>query len=185
MECSEFLALSSEFRDGRVRADVAGEVEAHLASCPVCRRYGVALEQGVDLLRALPEMDVPDDFKARLTHRIYHVEDGSRIAQETLGSGATTLSVLAVAVVLAFAAWTPRAGFRGPSLELPAVVVTAPPQRTFTPEHRRSTFPRGPSIFTTAEFEDGPWGDTHRLLFEYSSLSARRRSAILSGVGIQ
>jgi hypothetical protein len=130
-------------------------------------------------------MDVPGDFRARLTHRIYHLEDGPSIARESLGSGATTLAVLAVALLLGFAAWAPRADRGTGTLELPAVVVGPPTLRTFTARHRRSTFPRGPSFFTTAEFQDGPWGDTHRILFEYSSLSERRRSAVLSEIGIQ
>lgn len=185
MECSEYEAVSSEFRDGRTRQQLSKEIEAHLAVCPRCRRYAVALEEGVRLLRNLPDLDVPEDFRARLTHRIYHVEDGASIARETLGSGATTLSVVAVALLLALAAWTPKAGGVRPSVELPAVVVATPPAPSFAPAPRRSTFPRGPSVFTRAGFQDGPWGDPHRVLFEYSSLSERRRSTVLSSVGIQ
>jgi hypothetical protein len=185
MQCSEFLILSSEFRDGRSGGSLEGEWEAHLAACPRCRRYQDALEKGVDLLRSLPSLDVPDDFQPRLSHRIYHIEDGASIARETLGSGATTLSVVGVAVLLAFAAWTPRAGIVGPSLELPAVVVDTPPARSFTPGPRRSTFPRSSSFFTTADFQDGPWGDTHQVLFEYSSLSGRHRNPAISRMGVQ
>jgi hypothetical protein len=133
----------------------------------------------------LPVLDVPDDFKPRLSHRIFHIEDGANIAKETLGSGATTLSIMAVAVLLAFTAWTPRAGETVPSLELPPIVVAGPPARSFTPGPPRSTFSRSPSFFTTADFQDGPWGDTHQLLFEYSTLSGRRRGPALSRVGIQ
>ena len=185
MECSQFLALSSDFLDGRIGADLSDEMTGHLAVCESCRRYHSALEQGVDLLRALPDLDPPEDFKARLTHRIYHIEDGPRIARESLDSGATTLSVVAVALLLGLAAWIPRADLGGKAVELPPVVVRSPATETFTPRHRRPTFPRGPSVFTTADFQDGPWGDTHRLLFEYSSLSERRRSAVLSAIGIQ
>jgi len=185
MQCSEYLALSSEFRDGRTKRYLAGEIEAHLTVCPRCRLYRSTLERGVDLLRALPVLDVPDDFKPRLSHRIFHIEDGANIAKETLGSGATTLSIMAVAVLLAFTAWTPRAGGTVPSLELPPIVVAGPPARSFTPGPRRSTFSRSPSFFTTADFQDGPWGDTHQLLFEYSTLSGRRRGPTLFRVGIQ
>ena len=185
MQCAEYLALSSEFRDGLTKDPQMGEIEAHLASCPDCRRYHLALKRGVDLLRSLPDLDVPDDFKPRLTHRIYHLEDGATISKETHGSGATTLSVMALAVLFAVIAWAPRAGADEPSVELPPVVVGGPPLRTFTPSPRKSTFPRIPSFFTTADFQDGPWGDTHQLLFEYSSLSERRRGPSLSRVGIQ
>ena len=185
MECSEFLALSSEFRDGRTREVEARDMEAHLASCPGCRQYRDALEKGVGFLRALPSLEVPEDFKPRLSHRIYHMEDSAGLARETLGSGATTLSVMAVALVLALAAWAPRAGTVVPSVELPALVVGAPRARIFTSAPQWSTFSRDPSFFTTADFQDGPWGDTHQLLFEYSSLSERRRGLALTRVGIQ
>jgi len=185
MQCSEYLALSSEFRDGRIKGNLEIEVEAHLADCLRCRRHQDALERGVDLLRALPALEVSEDFKPRLSHRIYHIEDGASIAKETLGSGATTLSVGAVAILIALAAWTPKTGGMEPAVVLPAVVVQAPPARSFTPSPRRSTFSKGPSLFTTTDFQDGPWGDTHQVLFEYSSLSERRRSPALSRVGIQ
>jgi len=185
MKCSEYLSISSEFRDGRTQAGVATEIEAHLASCPVCHRHQAALREGVDLLRSLPDLDVPPDFKARLEHRIFHIEDGAIIAREAVGSGATTLAVVGVALLLALAAWAPRVGILEPALELPVVVVSAPPPRTFTPGPRRPTFPGGPSVFTTAGFQDGPWGDTHQILFNYSSLSERRRSSVLTGVGVQ
>lgn len=185
MQCSEFQVLSFEARDGRIDGNREGELEIHLAACPRCRRFQDALEKGVELLRSLPSLDVPDDFRPRLSHRIYHIEDGASIARETLGSGATTLSVVGVAILLAFAAWTPRTGIGGTSLELPAVVVDQPPARSFTPSHRRPTFPRRPSFFTTADFQDGPWGDAHRVLFQYSSLSGRYRNPSLSRMGIQ
>jgi len=185
MQCSEFQVLSFEARDGRIDGNREGELEIHLAACPRCRRFQDALEKGVELLRSLPSLDVPDDFRPRLSHRIYHIEDGASIARETLGSGATTLSVVGVAILLAFAAWTPRTGIGGTSLELPAVVVDQPPTRSFTPSHRRPTFPRRPSFFTTADFQDGPWGDAHRVLFQYSSLSGRYRNPSLSRMGIQ
>ena len=185
MQCSEFLILSSEVRDGRMDGNLEGEFEAHLARCSRCRRYQDALEKGVGLLRSLPSLDLPEDFPHRLKHRIYHIEDAAGIARETLGSGATTLSVVGVAILLAFAAWTPRTGLVGTSVELPAVVVDAPPTRSFTPGPRRSTFSRSRSFFTTAEFQDGPWGDTHQVLFEYSSLSGRHRNPAISRMGIQ
>jgi len=185
MLCSEFLVLSSEFRDGEPGRPLEGELLAHLQACPGCRRYQVSLEKGVDLLRSFPTLNLAEDFKPRLSHRIYHLEDGAGISRDALGSGATTVSVLAVAVLLALAAWTPRSGVVPTSLDLPAVVVGVPPARSFTPSPRRSNFSRSPSFFTSADFQDGPWGDTHQLLFEYSSLSERRRALVLSRVGIQ
>jgi hypothetical protein len=144
------------------------------------------LERGVDLLRSLPGLDVPGDFHARLAHRIYHLEDGAKIARETVGSGATTVSVMAVAILIALAAWTPKASIEdGPTVRLPAVIAVAPPATSFPRGVQRSTFPGRLSAFTKADFQDGPWGDTHQVLFQYSSLSERRRHAALAGVGTQ
>ena len=185
MQCSEYLTRSSEFRDGRTDDKLTGEIEAHLAVCRQCRRYRNALDRGVELLRSLPSLEVPRDFRPRLSHRIFHLEDGAAIAKEAHGSGATTLSVMAVAILLSFIAWTPRPGAPRDTLDLPAIVVTGPPVGDFTPSPRRPTFTRSTSFFTTADFQDGPWGDTHRLLFEYSVLSERRRSPTVSRTGIQ
>jgi len=184
MKCLDFLAGSSELLDGRIQGDEQGEMEDHLSGCPRCRQYHSTLEQGLDLLRRLPSLDVPEDFHPRLDHRIYHIEDGASISRETLGSGATTISVIAVAAFLAFVAWAPN-GIREAVVELPTIVVARPPAEAFTPRPRRPTFSQGPSLFTTADFQDGLWGDTHQLLFEYSSLSGRRRGQALSRVGLQ
>ena len=185
MDCSEYLALASEFRDGRVREHLVNGIQAHLDSCPLCNRHRSTLERGVDLLRALPGLEIPGDFHGRLAHRIYHLEDGASIARETVGSGATTVSVLAVAVLIALAAWTPRASMDGPRIELPAVIVAAPSATSFPRGFQRSTFSGRLSAFTTADFQDGPWGDTHQVLFQYSSLSERRRHGAPAGLGTQ
>jgi anti-sigma factor RsiW len=185
MKCFDFLARSSELLDGRIQGDELGEMEDHLSGCPRCRQYHSTLEQGLALLRRLPSLDVPEDFHPRLDHRIYHIEDGANLTREALGSGATTISVLAVAALLAFVAWTPRAGVGEAVVELPTIVVVRPPAAAFTPRPRRPNFPQGPSLFTTANFQDGLWGETHQLLFEYSSLSGRRRGQTLSRAALQ
>ena len=185
MDCSEFLARSSEWLDGRISPEEHEAMEVHASRCPECQRYGRTLAKGLELLRSLPPIEVPTDFQPRLTHRIYHLADGSSIARESLGSGATTIAIMAVAALLAFVAWTPRVGNSGAGLELPAIVVARPPAPTFTPRPRRPTFSRGSSLFTSVDFQDGLWGDTHQTLFEYSSLSGRRRGSSLSRVGLQ
>lgn len=185
MHCSEYLALFSDFRDGRTEEAQSREIEEHLRVCPRCEEHFSAVERGVSLLRSVPEVDLPPDFHPRLRHRLFHLHDSARIATESLGSGATTLAVLAVAAVLAIAAWAPRAGAGPATVELAPLVVAAPATDSFTPAPRASTFFRDPSFITRVDFQDGPWGDTHQLLFEYSSLSERRRSTPLTRIGIQ
>lgn len=186
MDCSEYLEHASEFLDGRAEESLAGRIDGHLSRCPRCRRHNTILEEGLRLLQTLPEIDIPSDFQPRLDHRIFHLEDGSSLAREHLGSGVTAVSVLTMAVLMAFAAWTPRmSGSDRTALELPAVVVNERPERSFTPRARPPTFSRGLSLFTTADFQEGVWGDTHQLLFEYSSLSARRRGPGLTRTGLQ
>lgn len=185
MDCSEYLEHASEFLDGRIEGPLALELEAHLSECPSCRRHHTTMERGLHLLRSLSKIEVPSDFRPRLAHRIYHIEDGSSIARESLGSGATTASVVAIAVLLAVVAWTPRGGAPEVSLEFPAVMVAGPPAQFSAPEARAPGFSRGSSFFATADFQEGVWGDSHRILFEYSSLSDRRREQALSRLGLQ
>jgi len=185
MDCSEYLEHASEFLDGRVEEGRARELEAHLSQCPRCRQYRTILEEGLHLVQSLPAVDLPADFRSRLKHRIFHIEDGAAIARESLGSGAATAAVLSMTILMVLAAWAPLMGGDVPALELPAVVVARPPAETFTPTPRAPTFSRGLSFFTTADFQEGVWGDTHQILFEYSSLSQRRRGTFLSRVGLQ
>ncbi len=185
MDCAEYLARASEHLDGVLEKSLNLEVEAHLAECAACRGYHHTLTKGVSLFRSLPDLDPPGDFNPRLQHRIYHLEDGARIAGESLGSGVTTAAVLAMAFLFTVVAWSPRLAADRVAVELPAVVVARPPSASFTQRGRRPTFSRSPSLFSTAEFRDGIWGDPHQLLFEYSPLSQRHRGRMLSRTGVQ
>ena len=164
---------------------MAGKLEAHLSECPKCRRYSEALLAGRDLIRSLPSLDVPSDFRPRLDHRIFHIEDGKSIARQSMGTGATTVSVLAVAVLVALSAWAPVLQLLDSQVELPPVIVAEPTLPSFTPEEPKPTFPRNLPIFTTTEFQDGIWGDSHDLLREYSPIGERRRNQALLRVGIE
>jgi hypothetical protein len=70
-------------------------------------------------------------------------------------------------------------------VDLPAVVVATPSPPSFRPVSGSPTFPRTFPLHRTGEFQDGIWGDTHTLLFEYSSLSERRRDLDLVRTGTQ
>ncbi len=158
MDCQLYLAQFSEFFDGRAEPGVSKEMEAHRSACEACRRYSEIVKAGGNLLRALPPLDLPGDFRPRLDHRIFHVEDGASIALEdgdsnatgSMGTGATTVSVLAVAVLVALSAWAPAVHFAEPAVDLPAVVVFQRPAAPFTPARTGPTFPRNLSPFGTA-----------------------------------
>jgi hypothetical protein len=187
VDCSEYLIRFSEYFDGRASPPAEKEMTAHESECPSCEEYRSAVDAGRRLVRSLPPLEVPQDFRARLNHRIYHIEDGVSIARQTLGSGATTVAVVAMAALLAAVAWTPVFRRLPTAVELPPVVVEG--QETepgpFTSQTPSSTFSRKHSPFAADHFEDGFWGDTHQLLFEYSTFSHRRRLAEPARIGIE
>ncbi len=186
MDCQEYLRHFSDHFDGHADARISKAMEEHRSTCVRCHRYAEILIAGAGALRTLPALEVPCDFRARLDHRIFHIEDGPSIARESLGTGATTVSILAVAALLALSAWAPVVGATRPMSELPALIVEgplAPP--TSAPDSARPTFVRSRSLFVTAEFREGMWGDAHQLLREYSSLSERRRAESAVRVGSQ
>jgi predicted anti-sigma-YlaC factor YlaD len=185
MECSEFLERFSDYFDDRADAGVIAEMDEHLSRCADCRRYHRTMEEGLRLARELPALDVPRDFRARLKHRIYHLEDGSAIARQRLGSGATAFSVLAIAVLMAVVAWIPtrEGGLSG--VDLPPLVVSAPPPASVAPGYTPPTLSRSLSAFTSSEFQEGIWGDPHRLLFRYSPISERRQGVFPARLGLQ
>ena len=184
MDCKQYLARFSEFFDGRTSSGLSKEMEAHRAACERCRQYSETLQAGGELLRTLPTLDVPQDFRLRLDHRILHLEDGASMARESMGTGATTISVVAVAVLVALSAWAPAVGVTDSTAVLPTVVVESPPP-SFAPARADPTFPRNRSLFTTTEFQDGIWGNSHDLLREYSPILERRRDQPLVRVGIE
>lgn len=173
MTCSEFVECYSEVRDGIACKVIAREAEEHLASCSSCRRYHQVVERGSELLRALPEPDIRDDFVPRLQHRIYHVDQEEAIRRHA-SSGATGLAVLGMAVLLAAVAWAPVLRRGAPVVELPPIVVNRPPPAAraravaaFTAFSTRSR------ASTVQALEAGLWGDARTLLFEYSRLARR------------
>jgi anti-sigma factor RsiW len=185
MDCPQYLAQFSDYFDGRAEVEVSEEMEAHRFACQRCRRYSEVLEAGGKLLRDLPSPEIPPDFQPRLDHRIFHVEDGASIAREAMGTGATTVSVLAVALLVALSAWAPAVTSPERTIELPPVVVAGPPPAAFISTGSHPTFPRNRSFFGNTEFQDGIWGDPHALLREYSPILERRRTQALVRVGVE
>jgi hypothetical protein len=176
MTCSEFVSRFSEYYDGTVAEEYIGEAHAHLAGCPSCRRYRHVVERGAQLLQVLDTPAVRDDFRPRLQHRLYHVDQEAALRRHTT-SGATALAVAGISVLLTAVAWSPTMRPSSPVVELAPIVVSRPPPRAVRPA---LSFPdRG----VPRQFLDrsaGLWDDAHTLLFEYSRLSQQyeRRSPL-------
>ena len=185
MDCQEYLRKFSDYFDGPADTELSRAMEEHRTACAGCARYVEILVAGAGALRNLPPIDLPNDFRARLDHRIFHIEDGPSIARESLGTGATTVSILALAALLAVSAWAPVVGTPRPMAELPALIVEGPDRPALTQDSASTSFHRSRSLFVTNEFREGIWGNPHELLREYSSLSERRRAETVVQVGSQ
>lgn len=71
MHCAEFLARYSEYRDGTVTAPrELRRFRRHVASCPRCRAFDVALRDGVAALRDVPAVAPSPSFRRRLEARL-------------------------------------------------------------------------------------------------------------------
>lgn len=178
MTCSEFVAHFSEYYDGTAPEEFARRAEEHLERCPTCCRYRDVVERGAGLLRRLPAPDLPDDFRPRLQHRIFHVDDPVVPGGPT-SSVSTIMAVVGMAVLLAAVAWSPALRPQMPVVDLPPIVVSRPPAALgVTPA---GAFPFGVAIparraADMRQWED-LWDDANWLLFEYSPLSRRYRAA--------
>jgi len=170
MTCSEFVAGFSEYYDGTAPRGYAQRAEVHLRGCPSCRRYKQVVETGARLLRALPAPDLADDFRPRLQHRLYHVDQDALLRRHT-ASGSTAMAVLGIAVLLAAVAWSPVLRPGAPMVDLAPIIVSAPPAVLRVP--LPSAFPFGSDESVRPAHDAGLWDDANLLLFEYSPLSQR------------
>jgi len=170
MTCSDFVERFSEIYDGIASQEVMRAAEHHLASCESCRRYRDVVERGGALLRSLPAPEVGEDFVPGLQHRLRHVDDEAALLRHT-NSGATSLAVLGMAILLIVLAWAPTLRPSAPSVELAPIVVSDPPAAA------RFRRPASFSAFATraaaATLQDDLWGDARTLLFQYSRLAQR------------
>jgi hypothetical protein len=78
VNCERFLDDYSSFRDGLLPMREMAAFRAHLDECPCCAHYDRVVCEGVEVLHALPQLEVSEDFGARLQHRIWH-EDMDRL----------------------------------------------------------------------------------------------------------
>ena len=128
MTCSEFHDRFSDYYDGTAEPSLVGDVEAHLENCAECRHFHAAVVEGGKVLRTLPPVTVSEDFFPRLQHRIFHLEDGPALGHAEAGSGSTVSAAVAVAALIALAAWSP-ALMRPRTVALDPIVVTRPEPR--------------------------------------------------------
>lgn len=172
MTCSEFVERFTEFFDGEGPEEFRADAEAHVESCSRCRRYHEVMVQGSAILRSLPEAEVSEDFKPRLQHRLYHVDDEAVLGAHT-ASGATVLTVLGMSMLLTALAWSPALRPTAPVVELPPIVVSEPPLRL----RPVNALPLGAAILRPAWARRGTdlWDDAQALLYEYSPLQQRYR----------
>lgn len=176
MDCTKFLAGHSEYLDGVLAAEEAEGFSRHMEVCSSCARYHRVLVKGRELLRTLPPVEPSFDFYPRLQHRLYHVMDEAPLEYGSRASGASTAAAVAIAVLMAVAAWSPLARREPPQVELPPIVVDEPPRHRFG-----YSFPWSftPDLLTplAATGSSGIWNRPNMLLYLYSPLGAQERQA--------
>ena len=64
--CARIVALLSEYLDGRLPADAARDLEAHLGGCSECASFVQSFRSTVTLLRSLTDDDLPEELRVRL-----------------------------------------------------------------------------------------------------------------------
>lgn len=185
MTCSEFLARFSEFCDD-ARDSPAGEpFRRHLGSCASCRRYERVVRRGVELLQSEAPAEPPEDFRERLRHSIYSLDEERRRKRIPAG-GSGFAAVVAVAAVLAVLVWTPMARSPEPTVELAPIVAREPasPRPLLTPRTAEPT--PWTQLSSGAFFADSDlWARSNALLYEHSHLGRRSREAGFIRTGLR
>lgn len=110
MNCQEFLKLHSEFLDEQMPREEAERCRAHMASCASCARYDRIVRRGLELLRGRPAPEVSDGFTARLDQRVLGGGREDILTDRAAGAGSGATMALAIAALLALAAWGPLLG---------------------------------------------------------------------------
>lgn len=62
-ECPDITARLSRYLEGEISREACADLEAHVSSCPRCRRACDALRQALGVCRALPEPRVPAEVQ--------------------------------------------------------------------------------------------------------------------------
>jgi len=78
MNCKKFYRDFSGYIDRTLPEERIEEIEEHIGSCETCSSYYRIVTEGAREYRALPELQMPDDFLGRLEHSIYDLEEEGR-----------------------------------------------------------------------------------------------------------
>ncbi|HUH12043.1 MAG TPA: hypothetical protein VMK65_03000, partial [Longimicrobiales bacterium] len=152
LTCQEFRAGHVEHMDGLLRGERAERWAAHARTCLPCARYDRTVRRACALARAMPALSASDEFRPRLQHRLFHVQDEERLSRR--GSrGHVGLSV-AVAGLMTALAWSPLL-VEGPDpVELSPVQARAPLPETVG---ARSAGPWRVNLFSSQAALPGAW----------------------------
>ncbi|HYH80089.1 MAG TPA: anti-sigma factor [Longimicrobium sp.] len=125
IDCQQYLERYSAYLDHDVSWAEREAMEAHADACDSCAHYDRVLRRGTDVLRGLPELEVSEDFGERLRWRLHQADFEAR-RERSLAGPAQALGTVAVAAMVAVAAWVPLMRPRPAVSSLPAVAVEAP-----------------------------------------------------------
>jgi anti-sigma factor RsiW len=169
MNCSDFVARFTDYRDRTAPSSELAVMEEHLRRCASCRRYETVVERGAALLRSLPPLEVGEDFVPRLERRLHRIQE--ELAAEPVASRTPAAAVFAVAAILTAAAWFPLLRGRTPVVELAPIVVDRAPRELRAV--RLAGVGQQPELRLRGqpELDAGLWEDAR--LYEYSALSRR------------
>ncbi len=103
LSCSDCLARHSEYLDGLMDPAASELWRAHIADCATCTRYDRVLRRGLKTLAAQALIEPDSGFTSEL-HRRLAFEDHKLAARPITSLAAASV---AVAAMLAFAAWLP------------------------------------------------------------------------------
>lgn len=76
LTCRQVLAGLGDYLDGELPPPAVAQVEAHLAGCQNCARYGGSVGRAVGALRGAGVSPVPPDVLARLEVRLRALREG-------------------------------------------------------------------------------------------------------------
>lgn len=187
--CRDFLARFSDYRDGLLGPGEAAAFDDHLEGCPVCRRYRDVLDRAVSVLRQNPVPGAEGHFRARLQHRLLSEVNERKASLGRIGSGAplTVTAVLAVAFLIAVAAWWPWLGGRSQDPGEGGRVADVTGAATSSRESAIRVPSPGliPPAITAQPAPEDLWEFSTPLLYEYSPLRRGQQSAAPVQSGLQ
>ena len=125
MKCSEFLDRYTDFHDGELAPEESDTFRGHMTACAACQRYNEVLARGVDLLRTLSETRPGEDFRARLRHSIYTMQEERR-RRRLLRSSVRTVPLLGALAAFGAVLAGLTLGEETPSVDLSPIIAGRP-----------------------------------------------------------